>query len=116
LIGCAVGFLLYTIYDTVEGALQSSEPYPSPEKAPKVYSQTLGSQWDLQWNKATGKQSRSQPRHDYFGATSAKEPTKFSDLYSAWESSSQRFPSTKDTALISTTILEEEDDNYDVEY
>jgi hypothetical protein len=115
LIGCAVGFLLYTIYDAIEGVLQSLEPYPSPEKIPKDYSQTLGNQWDLQWNKATSKQSRSQPRYDYFGATSAKEPAKFSDLYSAWESSSQRFPSTKDTALISTTILEEEDDSYDVE-
>ncbi|CRG88802.1 hypothetical protein PISL3812_05837 [Talaromyces islandicus] len=115
LIGCIVGVFLYTIYHTVERAFQSLGSYSSLECPPKEYSQPLDSQWDLQWDEAIGKQNRSQPLRDYFGATPTKEPAKLSDFYAEWESF-KGVPSTKDTALISTTILEEEDDNHDVEY
>lgn len=113
LIGCAVGFLLYAIYHIVEEGLQLSERYSLLEKSPKGPSQALESQWDLQWNEATSKQRSSQLHHDHFSATPTKEHAELGDLYAQWEERSKGFPSRKDAALISTTILEEEDDNHD---
>ncbi|KAH8689634.1 hypothetical protein BGW36DRAFT_433637 [Talaromyces proteolyticus] len=114
LIGGATGLLLFAVWHWAIGEdFQAVESPSILTRKSSESSKYSDSEFNLRLNKAYSKPSGSRSHHDQFDNTHHRM-SKFGDIYSNWAKSAD-LSFGKQRALISTTILEEEDDNYDSE-